>query len=193
MSLSTVLTTFAVLFLAELGDKTQLIAMSLAHRHRPAPVLVGILAAFAALNLLAVAVGAALYELVPEWVVLTAAGVLFVGFGWHLWRAGEEEAEEEAQTSRSGWGIALASFALIFVAEMGDKTQIALVAMAAATGQPWATFTGATAALWAVSILGVAVGATLLRRIPALWVHRGAALLFAAFGVWAFGRAAGLA
>lgn len=193
MSLSTALTAFAVLFLAELGDKTQLIAMSLAHRHRAAPVLVGILAAFAVLNLLAVAVGAALYELVPERAVLIAAGVLFLGFGWHLWRAGEEEAEEETGTGRGGWGIALASFGLIFVAEMGDKTQIALVAMAAATGQPGATFIGATAALWAVSILGVAVGATLLRRIPALWVHRGAALLFAAFGVWAFGRAAGLA
>jgi putative Ca2+/H+ antiporter (TMEM165/GDT1 family) len=193
LSLSTTLTAFAVLFLAELGDKTQLIAMSLAHRHRAAPVLVGILAAFAALNILAVAVGAALYELVPERAVLLAAGVLFLGFGWHLWRAGEEEGEEETETGRSGWGIALASFGLIFVAEMGDKTQIALVAMAAATGQPGATFVGATAALWAVSVLGVAVGATLLRRIPALWVHRGAALLFAAFGVWAFGRAAGLA
>lgn len=193
MSLSSAVTAFAVLFLAELGDKSQLIAMSLAHRHRAAPVLAGILAAFAALNLLAVAVGAALYELVPSYAVLTVAGVLFLGFGWHLWWAGAEEADEEADVKRSGWGVALASFALIFVAEMGDKTQIALVAMAAATGETWATFLGATAALWAVSILGVAVGATLLRRIPALWVHRGAALLFAAFGLWALGRAAGLA
>ena len=193
MSLSAAATAFAVLFLAELGDKTQLIAMSLAHRHRAAPVLAGILAAFATLNALAAAVGAALYELVPQYAVLTVAGVLFVGFGWHLWRAGAEEADEEASVERSGWGVALASFTLIFVAEMGDKTQIALVAMAAATGETWATFLGATAALWAVSILGVAVGATLLRRIPALWVHRGAALLFAAFGLWAFGRAAGVA
>jgi putative Ca2+/H+ antiporter (TMEM165/GDT1 family) len=193
LSASTLLSAFAVLFLAELGDKTQLIAMSLAHRHRPAPVLAGILAAFAVLNLLAVVVGAALYELVPERAVLITAGVLFLGFGWHLWRAGAEEEEAAADTARSGWGVALASFGLIFVAEMGDKTQIALVAMAAATGRPVATLIGATAALWAVSILGVAVGATLLRRLPALWVHRGAALLFAAFGVWAFGRAAGLA
>lgn len=80
---------------------------------------------------------------------------------------------------------AASAFAVLFLAELGDKTQLALVAMAAATGEAAAVLVGGTLALWAVSILGVALGATLLRRLPELWVHRGAAVLFFAFGGWA--------
>ncbi|KPV39654.1 hypothetical protein AN478_11070 [Thiohalorhabdus denitrificans] len=192
MSLATVASTFAVLFIAELGDKTQLVAMSLAHRHRAAPVLAGILGAFLVLNVLAVAVGAALYELVPERWILLAAGLLFLAFGYRIWREGEEDEEVEDVAARGGWRVALGSFALIFVAELGDKTQLALVALAASTGDTLAVFLGGTLALWLVSVLGVVVGATLLRRVPAVWVHRVAAALFLAFGAWALWRAATL-
>jgi len=192
MSLTTASSAFAVLFLAELGDKTQLVAMALAHRHRTGPVLAGICAAFLVLNLLAVAVGAALYEMVPEWAVLLFAGALFLAFGVHIWRAGEEEEEAAEGVAATGWWrVAAASFGLIFVAELGDKTQLALVAMVAATGETRAVMVGGTLALWAVSVLGVAVGATLLRRLPAQWVHRAAALLFFAFGAWALIRVGG--
>ena len=192
MSPTTAASAFALLFLAELGDKTQLVAMSLAHRHRAGPVLVGICAAFLALDVLAVAVGAALYQLVPEAAILLVAGLLFLGFGVHIWRAGDDaEAAAEAVAASGWWRVAAASFGLIVVAELGDKTQLALVAMAAATGETWAVLVGGTLALWAVSALGVAVGATLLRRLPAVWVHRGAAVLFFAFGGWALLRAGG--
>ena len=190
--MATIASAFAVLFLAELGDKTQLVAMALAHRHRAGPVLAGICAAFLVLNLLAVAVGAALYEMVPEWAVLLFAGALFLAFGVHIWRAGEEEEEAAEEVAATGWWrVAAASFGLIFVAELGDKTQLALVAMVAATGETRAVMVGGTLALWAVSVLGVAVGATLLRRLPAQWVHRAAALLFFAFGAWALIRVGG--
>ncbi|MFP4616459.1 MAG: TMEM165/GDT1 family protein [Thiohalorhabdus sp.] len=68
------------------------------------------------------------------------------------------------------------TFAVLFVAELGDKTQLALVALAASTGETLAVFIGGTLALWLVSVLGVVVGATLLRRVPAVWVHRVAAV-----------------
>ncbi len=193
MSLSAAASAFAVLFLAELGDKTQLVAVGLAHRHRATPVLVGICTAFLVLNLLAVAVGASLYGLIPEPWILLVAGLLFLGFGIHIWRAGDEdEAAGETVRATSPWRVAAASFALIFVAELGDKTQLALVAMAAATGEALAVLAGATLALWVVSGLGVALGATLLRRLPTLWVHRGAAALFFGFGGWALFQAAGV-
>jgi putative Ca2+/H+ antiporter (TMEM165/GDT1 family) len=194
MSPATTASAFALLFLAELGDKTQLVAMSLAHRHRAGPVLAGICAAFLVLDVLAVGVGAALYELVPEAAILLVAGLLFLAFGVHIWRAGDEAEEAAAEVAARGWWrVAAASFGLIVVAELGDKTQLAMVAMAAATGETWAVLVGGTLALWAVSLLGVAVGATLLRRLPAVWVHRGAAALFFAFGGWALLRAGGLA
>lgn len=81
------------------------------------------------------------------------------------------------------------SFILIFVAELGDKTQLAMVALAAQSGALWSVFVGGTLALWSVSLVGILVGRTLLRRIPAHWVHRAAALLFFAFGLIAIGGA----
>jgi hypothetical protein len=68
---------------------------------------------------------------------------------------------------------------MIFVAELGDKTQLAMIALAAGTGEIWSVFAGGTLALWTVSLMGILFGATLLRRIPKHRVHRAAALLFA--------------
>ena len=83
----------------------------------------------------------------------------------------------------------LTAFTLLFLAEMGDKTQLAMIALAAQSGELWSVFVGGTLALWAVSLLGILVGHTLLRRIEPRWVHRAAALLFLVFGLLALGQA----
>ena len=186
MDYAALLSAFALLFLAEMGDKTQLMAMTLAHRYRVLPVIVGTFAAFALLNLLAVLVGEGLARLVPRDVVLVAAGLLFLVFAWRSWREGGEDGEVAAALDhRRAW---LTSFTLIFVAELGDKTQLAMVALAAQTGAIWSVFAGGTLALWAVSLLGILVGRTLLRRIEPRLVHRAAALLFLGFGLLALGQ-----
>jgi len=191
MDISVVLSAFTLLFLAEMGDKTQLVAMTLAHRYRVAPVIAGVFAAFAVLNLLAVWVGQVLFLYVPQRAVLFAAGALFLVFAFRSWRDAAHGEEEEADGEAHGDGRAFASsFALIFLAELGDKTQLALIALVAATGTPWAVFVGGTLALWAVSLIGIALGATLLRRMPRAWMHRAAAALFLVFGLLAVGRAA---
>jgi putative Ca2+/H+ antiporter (TMEM165/GDT1 family) len=77
---------------------------------------------------------------------------------------------------------------MIFVAELGDKTQLAMIAMAAGTGEIWSVFMGGTLALWTVSLIGILFGATLLRRISKRHVHRAAALMFVIFGVLALGQ-----
>lgn len=183
MDYAALLSAFALLFLAEMGDKTQLMAMTLAHRYKVLPVVVGTFAAFALLNLLAVLVGEGLARIVPRNAVLIAAGVLFLVFAWRSWRDSEGEATEATTIDhRRAW---LTSFTLIFVAELGDKTQLALVALAAKTGELWSVFVGGTLALWAVSLLGILVGNTLLRRIEPRRVHRAAVLLFLLFGLLA--------
>jgi len=186
MDISVVISTFALLFLAEMGDKTQLVAMTLAHRYRVLPVIAGTFAAFLLLNLLAVLVGEALFRYVPQHLVLLAAGSLFLVFAWKSWR--DSGADDEDDKPANGRGAFLSSFALIFLAELGDKTQLAMVAMVAGTGSPWAVFIGGTAALWAVSLLGILLGSTLLRRIPKQWMHRTAAGLFLLFGLLAIGQ-----
>jgi putative Ca2+/H+ antiporter (TMEM165/GDT1 family) len=178
---------FTLLFLAEMGDKTQLMAMTLAHRYRVLPVVVGTFAAFALLNLLAVLVGEGLARIVPRNAVLVVAGLLFLLFAWRSWRDGAEEPTEATTIDhRRAW---LTSFTLIFVAELGDKTQLAMVALAAKTGALWSVYIGGTLALWTVSLLGILVGHTLLRKIEPRWVHRAAALLFLVFGLLALGQA----
>jgi putative Ca2+/H+ antiporter (TMEM165/GDT1 family) len=187
MDYSALLSAFTLLFLAEMGDKTQLMAMTLAHRYRAVPVIVGTFSAFLVLNLLAVLVGEGVSRILPREIVLAAAGVLFLFFAYRSWSAADEgEDGIPATDHRQAWII---SFSLIFVAELGDKTQLAMVALVAQSGALWAVFVGGTLALWSVSLLGILVGRTLLRRIPKHWVHRAAALLFFVFGLIAIGGA----
>jgi len=181
MSLSIVASSFALLFLAEMGDKSQLIAMTLAHRYRAIPVALGVCGAFVVLNLLAVLLGGVLYHYVPQNVVLVAAGLLFLFFAWRSWS--DASGEEDPGERRGGRSVILSSFSLIFFAEFGDKTQLAMVGLVAATGEPWAVFAGGTLALWSVSLLGIFVGSRLLSRLPRSVMHRAAALLFALCGV----------
>ncbi|MDX1593067.1 MAG: TMEM165/GDT1 family protein [Gammaproteobacteria bacterium] len=189
MDIAAIGSAFALLFLAELGDKTQLMTMTLAHRYPVRPVVAGVFSAFLVLNLLAVGVGAALYSFLPTRWVLVGAGLLFLFFAWRSWR--EADGDEAGEAERGdGRGAFVASFTLTFVAELGDKTQLALVALAAGSGAVWSVFVGGTLALWAVSAIGIAVGSTLLQRLPRRHVHRAAALLFALFGVLALGQAA---
>jgi putative Ca2+/H+ antiporter (TMEM165/GDT1 family) len=187
VDISVIGSAFVLLFLAELGDKTQLMTITLAHRYPTRPVLAGTFLAFFVLNLLAVLMGAALYHYVPQEAVLIAAGLLFLLFAWRSWREAGDDEDETGQTS-DGRGAFLASFTLIFVAELGDKTQLALIALAASTGALWSTFVGGTLALWAVAAIGVGLGSTLLRRIPRHWMHRVAAMLFLVFGLLALGK-----
>ena len=188
LDLATLASTFALLFLAEMGDKSQLIAMTLAHRYRILPVLVGTFAAFALLNVLAVLLGESLSRVVPREVVLIAAGILVLIFGYRYWRNGDEdETAVDINSQRNAW---LTSFTLIFIAELGDKTQLAMIALAAGSGALWSVFIGGTLALWMVSLIGMVVGRTLLRKIPTRWVHRAASVLFLAFGLLALAQVA---
>ena len=182
---------FALLFIAEMGDKTQLTAMTLATRYRALPVALGVCSAFLVLNVLAVVVGQVLFRYVPQQVVLLAAGALFLVFAWKSWK--DSAGGDEQPTKADDRSALVTSFVMIFMAELGDKTQLALIALAASSGAPWSVFTGATLALWAVSLLGIFVGATLLKNVPKVLMHRGAAVLFAGFGCFALWRAAGFA
>jgi putative Ca2+/H+ antiporter (TMEM165/GDT1 family) len=188
MDLALAGSSFALLLLAEMGDKTQLMTMTLAARYRPLPVAIGVCAAFLVLDLAAVLVGEMLFLYVPEAAVLLVAALLFLWFGWSSWRAADAH-ESGAAVATGSRGALLTSFLLILVAELGDKTQLTLLTLAASTGATWSVFAGGTLALWAVSLLGVFVGAALLARVPARLVHRGAGLLFGVSGLLAFWKA----
>jgi putative Ca2+/H+ antiporter (TMEM165/GDT1 family) len=178
-------TSFALIIAAEMGDKSQLVCMVLASRHRPVPVMLGAIAAFAFLNTLAVVFGVAIASWLPETLVAAIVAFLFAAFGIHALRVQEEEGGEEVR-EKTGHGIFLTTFLLITVAEFGDKTQLAVVALSS-TAAPLAVWLGSTAALASTSILGIFAGRVILQKISLVLLHKISGTLFlvlAAFAVY---------
>jgi Ca2+/H+ antiporter, TMEM165/GDT1 family len=116
--------------LAELGDKTQLLALALATRYKAWEVLTGILVATLAVHFLSTLAGGLIGSLVPRFWLTIGSGVLFVGFGvWTL--RGDEEPDADAQTAAARFGPVVTSGIAFFLAELGDKTQIMTMTIAA--------------------------------------------------------------
>jgi len=160
---------FLLIFLAEFGDKSQLVCMTLAAKHRHWPVLLGAVAAFAILNLLAVLFGAVVASWIPEfWLALIVAG-LFGFFGIQSLLMKDDDSEDESTEVRSSHSLFITALLMIFVAEFGDKTQLAVAGLAS-------TYHGL--ALLATTALGVMVGQRLLKRLPLGLVHKFSGVLF---------------
>ena len=181
---------FLLIALAEIGDKSQLVCMTPAARHRGLPVVLGAVTAFAFLNLLAVLFGAAIAAWLPEWVVTAAVAVLFAIFGISALRFEEEDGDEEIE-EKPGHGIFATTFLMIFLAEFGDKTQIAVAGLGS-TADAMATWVGATLALACTSILGVVAGRRWLNRLPLHWIHRISGVFFLLLALLAVLRLLGI-
>lgn len=165
-------------FVAELGDKSQLVALTFAARHPWLPVLGGIAVAVALLQAMAVGVGAVLRTALPERPVeLIGAGLFLVAAVWALRR---DDAEDVRPLTRRS--VALAAGTAFFVAELGDKTQLATLALAAANG-PVPTWIGATIGEVAADALAVAIGFKLGARLPERPLRYVSAAAFAVFAV----------
>lgn len=183
MDFTQFLSTFGIVFLAELGDKTQLTAMTLATHYPWRRIFIGIAAAFALLNLAAVLVGKALFVLLPLfWIKLFSAGLfLFFGVNSLLEKSFDEKEEEEEERKFSRKGPVVTAFFMILLAELGDKTQLVTASLAAQNPHPVVVFIGSTLALWTVSLIGIFLGRQLTKHIPLFLIHRAAGILFLVF------------
>jgi putative Ca2+/H+ antiporter (TMEM165/GDT1 family) len=174
---------FAVIFVAELPDKTALASLVLATRHRALPVLAGAAAALAIQSLVAVIAGS-LLSLLPSRAVHIGSGVLFLVSAIVMWRKHEDAPEAGKDEGQVGFAKAFTmSFMVVFVAEWGDLTQIATAGFAAHSRQPVLVFCAATAALWAVAVLAVIVGKHAGHLMNPKITQKVAAVLFALVGV----------
>jgi putative Ca2+/H+ antiporter (TMEM165/GDT1 family) len=169
---------FGVVFLAEFADKTQLALLAMAADGRRLQIWAGAATAFLVLTFAAAAAGDMLQRILPGLIVSLLAGLLFVGFG--IWSLLHRRDDEDVMGRRSGF---FPAFALMLVAELGDKTQLSVAALAADRGSFWATAIGGTAALWLASALAVVAGGWLGRRVRRDLVERIAAWVFMAVGV----------
>ena len=172
------LRTFVMIFLAEMGDKSQFLMAALAGEYRMREIFCGALSAIAVLCGLAVTVGAALGGVLPMTLISLVAGIAFLFFAG----SGLGGDGGEAETIRRGRAFP-AIFGTYFLAELGDKTQLATLTLAAeAPGAGLAVFLGATAALFLSGLLGAAVGLLVGKHLPAGVFRWISAIIFAACG-----------
>ncbi|WP_426504178.1 TMEM165/GDT1 family protein [Dactylosporangium sp. McL0621] len=181
--LSALAISFGVIFVAELGDKSQLMALTFATRFRTMPVLVGITIATAVVHLVSVAVGYGLGAALPTaWISLVAA-VAFFAFGAWTLRGDKLTEEERGKAERTTRSAIVAVGVSFFLAELGDKTMLATITLATQHG--WlGTWIGSTVGMVAADALAILVGRQLGRHLPEKAIKYGAAALFAIFGAW---------
>ncbi|MBP6615072.1 MAG: TMEM165/GDT1 family protein [Aquabacterium sp.] len=171
-----------VVALAEMGDKTQLLAFILAARFKkPVPIILGILVATVLNHGLAGALGTWITAILSPDVLRWVLGLSFLGMA--IWTMIPDKIEEEETHIATRLGVFGATLITFFLAEMGDKTQIATVAMAAHYAQPLLVVIGTTLGMLIADVPAVFVGDKFAARIPMKLVHTIAAAIFAVLGL----------
>jgi len=166
--------------LAEMGDKTQLLAMAFASRYKASQVMWGVFAATICNHFLAVLAGNYLTSVIPIHYVQTAAAASFILFGLWTIRGDELKGEDKKFHFNPFWTVAIA----FFLAEMGDKTQLATVSLAAKYQSVIPVLIGTTTGMLIADAIGIGIGIVLGKRIPERAVKWIAALIFIFFGLY---------
>jgi putative Ca2+/H+ antiporter (TMEM165/GDT1 family) len=173
------LSAFAIVALAEFGDKTQIAVVSLSAKHRSQSVFIGALSAFALVDGVSVLIGGAIVPFVPVFWIGLVAGISFLIFGVYTLFSKEDPIIKIKEHSKT----VTTSFLLIAIMELGDKTQLAVVALSAEYGAPIQVFIGVILAMALLTALGAVFGKIISRYISARYIKIGASLIFALFGV----------
>jgi putative Ca2+/H+ antiporter (TMEM165/GDT1 family) len=185
------LLSFGVIFLAELGDKSQLMAMTFAARYRALTVLVAVTLATLLVHAVSVLVGSLFALALPTSLIQVVAGVAFFAFAAWTIRGDELGEGDEARARRGGRWAVLTIGTAFFLAELGDKTMLATITLAT-TEEPIGTWLGSTAGMVAADALAIGVGALLGTRLPEQAIRVFAALAFIVFGVVLVAQGLGL-
>ena len=186
--MESLLAALGLVFVAEMGDKTQLVALGFGARYRLAPVLTGVVVAYMATNLLSVVVGGLLGATFPTRAIGLVGGVLFLGFAaWTLLHHDEDEEDDDTDEGAGASGtrdrhVVLSVATAMFVAELGDKTMLATATLAA-QGSPVLVWIGATIGIILAGAVGVLLGRWFGARLPERVTRIGSAVLFAGFGL----------
>ena len=178
---------FATIFIAEMGDKTQLLLIAMTSKYKVRDILIGTWAATAVLNLLAVGVGTALSSYLDMRIIKSIAAAAFFWFAYSTLK-GDDSDEEEEEIKGAGKAALVAIFTTFFIGELGDKTQLSGIALAAAyTNHSFTNavyvFLGCTLGLIAADLLGLIVGLVFKSKMPESLLNKISVAIFAVFGV----------
>lgn len=175
---------FVIIFLAELGDKTQLVTISFASKYPQHPVFWGVFLGMSMVTVLGVLIGTILFEYIPIFYIKVLSGGIFIIFGiWTLkeFRENEEDADEIKDIEKKK--VFSTTFILISIAEFGDKTQFMVIALSAQYGAPILVFLGAILAFALIVGIGVFVGKKLSEKVKIKYIELGSGILFIVIGV----------
>lgn len=179
--LASTVAAFGIVFLAELGDKTQLLAVNFGSRYSRGHVIAGLALGYGAASLIAVTVGGILGASLPQRPIEIVGGLVFIVFGLIALRPDDDDGDGQVRSMVRSSVVVTIGLAIL-VAEMGDKTQIATATLAARSN-PIGTWIGATAGEVASGSIGVLAGSMVGDRIPATTMKWVSAVLFVAFGI----------
>ena len=177
-----VLLSFGVIFLAELGDKSQLMALAFAARYPAIPVLIAIAIATALVHLGSVVLGATVALVLPTRAVSIVAGLAFLVFAAWTLRGDRLDVRDEERLGRSARSVILTVGSAFFLAELGDKTMLATVTLATHE-DVFGTWLGSTAGMVVADAIAIGIGRLLGSRLPDRAIRSGAAVAFVVFGL----------
>jgi len=180
--LDALLLSFGVIFVAELGDKSQLMALAFAARYRAVPILIGITISTALVHAMSVFVGAVLGAALPTRAISVFAGLAFFAFAAWTLRGDTLDEEEASRAERTTHSAVVAASVAFFLAELGDKTMLATITLATSHNL-LAVWAGSTLGMVAADALAIVVGQQLGARLPEHAIRIGASLTFVLFGV----------
>ncbi|MCD7761147.1 MAG: TMEM165/GDT1 family protein [Clostridiales bacterium] len=180
------------MFIAEMGDKTQLLMIAMTSRYKLRDIIIGSALSILTLNAMAVVLGSLISQLIPTWLIKLIAGLAFFYFAWSTLR-GESEEEEAGSEKTSGHPI-LSVFGTFFLAELGDKTQLTAITFAANGGldQALTVWLACSIGLFAADLVGMLVGHLLKSKMPEGFLDKLAFVIFAVFGAVTMAEGAGL-
>lgn len=187
------LSAFGIVFVAELGDKTQLAAAGFATRYRAAPVAAGMCAGYVVVSTISAVIGGVAGNALPTRGIDLAAGILFIAVGafgiWSAKRSDDSSTADPPKDDKSplrgrfaALSVAATVATAIIVAELGDKTMLATIALAA-RNDALMVWIGATLGISAAGLLAVALGRALARKLPSSVIRRVGGLIFVAAGI----------
>ena len=177
--------TFGLIFLAELPDKTAVATVLMATTLNPYALFIGVALAFVVQSLVAVPFGSLCACVPPHW-IKGAAGILFVVFAWMMWKREIEEEEKESKEEhhKNFMKTIWSSFLVIFIAEWGDLTQLATATLTAQYQQAFTIFTAATLALWSTTALAIVIGNRAKHLINPRLLQKVGAVAFVLVGIY---------
>jgi putative Ca2+/H+ antiporter (TMEM165/GDT1 family) len=183
MPLSPFFTSVALIFVAEMGDKSQLAALAFATRFSAKVTLAGIFVATLLVHLVSVLLGQLIGVALPTFWIELLSGLAFLGFG--LWTLrGDRYDDEGTPHALQRFGPFVTVVGTFFLAELGDKTMLATITLGSQLGSFWQVWLGSTIGMVAADALAIMVGRWLGTRLPERAIRYGAAAIFLVFGVW---------